>query len=116
MKQFIVLYYATQEAMEQMKDQMKNSSPEQMAEEMKPWMAWKDRCGDGLVDIGTPLGNGQKMMSDGSAPSEKNIIGYSILQADDMDGAKAMLKDHPHLTWAKGCSIEVYESMPFPSA
>ena len=28
---------------------------------MEPWMAWAERCGDGLVDMGTPLGGGRKV-------------------------------------------------------
>ena len=108
MKKFVVIYYAPEEAMEQ----MKNVSPEQAAEGMKQWMEWKERCGDGVVDLGAPLVNGQKMMRKGKAPSEKNVVGYSILQADDMDGATAMLEGHPHLAWTEGCAIEVYETMP----
>lgn len=110
MKKYFVIYYAPKEMMEH----MMNVSPDQAAEGMKTWMEWKERCGDGVVDLGSPLGNGQKMMASGSAPSEKNIVGYSILQADHMDEVKAMLKGHPHLAWSEGCSIEVYETLPLP--
>jgi hypothetical protein len=50
----------------------------------------------------------------GSSPSESNVVGYSILQAENMEAAKEMLKGHPHLGWADGCSIEVHESLPMP--
>ena len=77
-------------------------------------MAWAAKCGDGLVDLGTPLGGGQKLSKSESSPSDKSVIGYSILQAEDIEGAKALLAGHPHLDWTDGCKIEVHESMPLP--
>jgi len=110
MKKFIVIYHAPVSAMEQMAD----ASPEDMKKGMEPWMDWAKKCGSGLVDMGIPLGGGQKLTKSGSSPSDKNVVGYSILQAEDMEGAKALLKGHPHLEWTAGCEIEVHESMPLP--
>ena len=78
-------------------------------------MEWVAKCGDGLVDLGTPLGDGQNVRKSDSSSSNKNVTGYSILQAEDMEGAKALLQGHPHLDWAAGCEIEVHESMPLPT-
>ena len=111
LKKYVVIYHASAGAMEKMAE----ATPEQMAEGMKPWMDWAARCGDGLVDWGTPLGGGQKLVTSGDSPSDRGVVGYSILQAEDMDGAKALLKGHPHLEWAPGCEIEVHESLPLPS-
>ncbi len=106
MKKFVVIYHAPAEAMAA----MATATPEQKMEGMKPWMAWADRCGDQLVDLGTPLIGGQRLSQDGSSTgSEKEVSGYSILQAEDMAGAKALLDGHPHLQWAGGCDIEVHE-------
>ena len=110
MGKYIVLYHASASALEL----MQNATPEQMAAGMEPWMAWAARCGDGLVDIGTPLGGGLKMTMSGSSPSDKNVVGYSVLQAESMEEALAMLESHPHLGWAEGCEIEVHESLPLP--
>ncbi len=106
MKKYIVIYHAPMSAVEQMKD----ATPE----DMEPWMAWAKRCGDGLVDMGTPLG-GQKITNSGTSPSGKNVIGYSILQSANMEAALALLKGHPHLEWAAGCEIEVHESLQVPA-
>ena len=93
-------------------EQMQNVTPEEMQKGMEPWMAWVAKIGDGLVDLGTPLSVGQKLSKSGSSPSDKDVAGYSILQAEDMQSAKALLEGHPHLEWAGCCEIEVHESMP----
>jgi len=110
MKKFIVIYHASASAMKR----MQNSSPEDMKKGMELWMEWANKIGSGLVDMGTPLGGGQKLTEAGSFPSDKNVVGYSILQAEDMDGAKALIEGHSHLGWASGCEIEVHESLPMP--
>ncbi|PZC46327.1 MAG: YCII-related domain-containing protein [Chloroflexi bacterium] len=110
MPNYVVIYHANESAMEQ----MSGATPEQMAEGMKPWMDWAAKCGDGLVDMGTPLGGGQRLSQSGSAASDKGVVGYSILQAENMDAAKALLAGHPHLGWNVGCDIEVHESFAIP--
>ncbi len=110
MQKYIVIYHAPASALEQIAD----STPEQMQEGMEPWFAWAKKAGDGLVDMGTPLGGGQKVTPTGSSPSDKNVTGYSILQAENMEAAKALVEGHPHLGWAAGCEIEVHESLPLP--
>jgi hypothetical protein len=54
MNKYIVIYHATAEAVAGMQD----ATPEQLAEGMKPWMVWAEQCGEGLVDMGTPLSGG----------------------------------------------------------
>ena len=109
MKNFVVIYHAPASW-----DQAQHASPEEMQKGMEAWMQWAAKCGDALVDFGAPLSGGQKLSKTGSSPSDKSVIGYSILKADDMNGAKALLQGHPHLEWAAGCEIEVPETMPPP--
>lgn len=110
MKKYLVIYHAPASAAKK----MEKASPEQAKEGMEPWMKWAEQCGDGLVDMGLPLTGGQKIEKSGSTPSKRNVVGYSILQAESMAKAKAMLKKHPHLNWAAKCEIEVHEAMPLP--
>ncbi|PKL79165.1 MAG: hypothetical protein CVV25_08835 [Ignavibacteriae bacterium HGW-Ignavibacteriae-4] len=108
MKKFIVIYHAPAEAMEMMAD----ATEEQKMEGMKPWFDWKDKVGDKLVDFGSPLCGSSRLLPDGtSVPSTKEVTGYSIIQATDMDEAKTLLSSHPHLQWTGGCDIEVHECM-----
>ena len=111
MPKFVVMYHAP-EAWEQ----RSGATPEDMAAGMKQWMAWAERCGDALVDFGTPLAGGQRLSKSGASPSERGAVGYSTLQAENMDAAQALLEGHPHLEWAPGHEIEVHESMPPPGS
>jgi len=106
----MVIYYAPMEAVKQ----TQSMSPEDMKKGMDKWFAWSEKIGSALVDMGTPLMPGQKISESGSTPSTKDVTGYSILQAEDIEKAKELLKDHPHLGWADGCEIEVYECMHLP--
>ena len=110
MKKFIVTYHAPADFMAQ----SKNVPPEEMKKGMEAWMVWAKKCGAGLVDMGSPLSGGEKVSKSGSTPSQREVVGYSVLQADDLSGAKKLLEGHPHLEWADSCEIEVHESMPMP--
>jgi len=97
--------------------QSADSSPEEMEKGMEAWMAWAEKCGDSLVDMGSPLANGLTLGMDGShVPSDRAVVGYSILQAENMDEARSLLKDHPHMGWNAACQIEVHESLPVPGS
>lgn len=95
-------------------EQMQAVTPEQARAGMEQWMAWANQCGEGLVDMGSPLGGAQRVTQSGSSPSDSNVAGYSILQAENMEAAQALLQGHPHLAWNAACEIEIHECMPLP--
>ncbi len=64
--------------------------------------------------MGSPLGGGQKLTKSSSLPSDKGVTGYSILQAEDIESAQALLKAHPHLQMGEGFEIGVHESLQLP--
>ena len=108
MKKFMLIYTAPVLAEDQMA-----VSPEEMAKGMAPWMDWFSKCGDAIVDGGAPLTMGARMTSEGWAKPISQSTGYSIIQAEDMEGAKALLADHPYLMLA-GAGIEIFEITPMP--
>ena len=111
MKKFIVIYHAPADAMKQ----TAAMSKEDQAKGMEAWMVWAKKCGDKLVDLGSPLMNGQQLIPGGkSKASDKGVAGYSVLQAESMEQAKKLLQGHPHLAWNADCSIEVHETMSLP--
>jgi len=109
LSKFLVTYHAPAAAMKK----MQTASPEEMQAGMDMWMKWGKKCGTRLVDFGSPLMPGTNMKADNSAvASKRKLTGYSIIKASSLADAKKLLKGHPHLTWAKGCEIEVHEMMP----
>ena len=110
MTEFIVLYSAPKSA----KEKMHQMPPDEMSKVMQAWMKWAESCGEHLVDMGSPLGNGKHLETSGSTSSSSEIGGYSIMQADNVAKIEELLKGNPHLTWGDGFYIEIHEKMPLP--
>ena len=110
MGKYMVIYHAPKSALEA----TAKMTPEEMQAGMALWMAWATQCGESLVDMGAPLSGGQRITKSGTTPSNRDVVFYSVLEAENMEAAQALLADHPHLEWAAGCEIEVYEAMSRP--
>jgi len=89
-------------------------TPEQTQEVMGRWMAWAEGVGEAMVDFGTPLAGGIQVTADGELPSVREVAGYTLLEADDMDAALELARNHPHLQMPGGCTIEVHEAQAVP--
>ena len=84
-----------------------------MAEGMAAWKTWYDGTGGAVVDLGAPLDKSTSLTVGSSAPEKTAITGYSILQAESIDEAVALLKGHPHFHMP-GSSVQVLECIPMP--
>lgn len=110
MSKFIFVYHAPQTPAD-----AAPPSPEEMEQVMGAWMGWAGRVGEGMVDFGTPLAGGVRVASDGSvAPSERQVVGYTIIEADSAEAALELAQAHPHLQMPGGCEIEVHEAQAIP--
>ena len=71
---------------------------EETAKVMAAWGAWMEANGASLVDPGNPVGMSKTVTADGIEDNggSNPLSGYTIVSADDMDGAIAI---------AKGCPI-----------
>jgi len=82
-------------------------SPEAAQEAMAAFMAWAQKTGSALVDPGAPLGPAKVVsggaVADGAADGP--FGGYSIVEADDLDAAVALVRDHPFV--GRGGSLQV---------
>jgi hypothetical protein len=82
---------------------------------MAAWQSWIERVGAALVDIGAPMANGASVVDDGSTGEPTELNGYSIVEADDRNGALALVEGHPFLSDRTGnFSVDVYELLPIP--
>ena len=79
MSKFIVIYHARAPYMQMMQEM--GATREDMQGQMQAWMEWAGRCGNGLPEMGGPMVGNLKLTNEGSSPSDKNVVGYSILEA-----------------------------------
>ena len=110
MRRYIVLYLAPKTVAER----FAQATPEEAQQGLQLWVDWQKKIGTGLVDPGRPLANAMKVTPKGVTKDNTNVIGMSILQANTMDDALEMVKDHHHLHWAADCEIEILEEAPIP--
>lgn len=73
--------------------------------------AWVSRVGSTLIDPGAPLGPAKTVSADGVRPgiADGPTAGYSVLRADDLDSAVALVRDHPFIQ--RGGSLQVTEAI-----
>jgi hypothetical protein len=109
MKKFLVLYKAPVASFEQ----MMKAPPEQQKAGMDAWMAWSQKAGSSIVDIGAPLGKALKVTPAGPSPIRNDLGGYSIMQGESKEALGETLKGHPHFMMTDG-TIEITELMPMP--
>jgi hypothetical protein len=94
---------------------MSEMTEEEAGEVMAKWGAWIERVGPALSDIGTPFGPGTSLVDDGTTGTAISLTGYSIVEADDVDGALQLADGHPYLSEGKGdYAIDLFELMPVP--
>ena len=92
---------------------MEDFTPEQSAEQMKAWGDWMGRVGSALVDGGAPFGQRIAVSDDGTNPAPGDLNGYTIVEADSVDGARALTDGHPFLSEGKGrFTVEIFELVP----
>jgi hypothetical protein len=90
-----------------------NTPPEQMQAGMAAWGAWMQKCGAALLDAGAPLDHPQTVANGAATPAKSTTTGFSVLQANSMGEAVALVKDHPHFR-APGASVQVFEFVRMP--
>lgn len=105
MKNFLILYYATPEAMETMKDM----TPEQQEADMKLWVEWMEKHQESMTDPWNPLGTTYKYSRSWVTRGDHKVLGYTIMKWEDIEGIYELLSTNPHLDWHEWATIEVSE-------
>lgn len=90
---------------------MANATPEHVQAGMDAWMAWGEKVGPAVTDMGSPT---QSVAAVGDGPATSGFVGgYSLMEAETTDALTALLDGHPHLM-TSGNAIEVCEVHPMP--
>ncbi len=92
---------------------MDQFTEEQQSAQMEAWGQWIGRLGPSLVDVGAPFGARSAVADDGTSPAAGDLNGYSIVEADSLESARALADKHPFLSEGKGrFSVEIFELVP----
>jgi hypothetical protein len=78
---------------------------------MAAWGGWFQKLGSAVVEVGNPLGASASVTAsgaDGAAPT--GLSGFSVISAESLDAAAALVKDCPVLS--RGGKVDVYETIP----
>jgi hypothetical protein len=88
-------------------------TPEHGAERMAVFAAWTQKIGPALVDAGSPFGASASIRDDGTEGTAGDLIGYTIIEADDLATAKAHTDGLPFLSNSDGKrAVEIFELLP----
>lgn len=103
MSKFIYIYNGPATPMDQFTE-------EQSAAEMAAWGAWMGKVGTAMVDGGAPFGARAAVSDDGSSAAPSELQGYSIVEAENLEAAKALAEGLPFMAEGKGrFSLEIFE-------
>ena len=90
-------------------------SEEQSNEVMRQWNAWYGKLGDAIKDGGAPFAPGASVKDNGSAGTAAEMTGYTVIEAANMEAAKAATAGHPFLSDNDGkFAIDIFELMDLP--
>jgi len=114
MKKYLVLYQS-EGALSgvSVAEMFARSTPEQMKAGMAAWQAWHQKSGSAMVDLGAPLDKSTTLAGGSVAPGKSAITGFTMLQANSMEEAVSLMKEHPHFH-GPGSSIQILECVPMP--
>jgi len=90
--------------------------PEDGPKHVQDWLAWVRDLGTAMIDPGLPVKASKTISTTGVSDthSEDPVAGISVLQAEDLAAALALIQPCPHLSI--GGTIEVAEAMDMPMA
>ena len=86
-------------------------TPEVGAQLMQAWESWMGKVGSALVDAGAPFtGTSTAVVADGTTRSASDLTGYTIVEAADLNAARALVGGNPFLDdGSSKFAVEVYE-------
>jgi len=91
-------------------------SEEETKAEMDAWMQWIGSNKEHFADPGAPFGESAVVVDDGSSKKPLEVLGYSVIEADDMNAAKKLTKGCPMLSTESGkYAVEIFQVHQMPS-
>lgn len=97
MTQFMLSYYGGEQP----------DTPEKGAEGMALWKAWGTDLGSAMINPGVALPKSTTVTGSGSQDggTEGHLMGYSVIEAEDMPAAVAIAQTCPHISFINGTIV-----------
>jgi hypothetical protein len=88
------------------------ADPDGARQMLAAFEGWAGGLGPMLLDPGAPLGAAKTVTAGGvtDGQGEAAIAGYSIIEADDLEGAVALVESHPFLQ--RGGTLQLSQAIP----
>ncbi len=86
---------------------------DEIAHEMARWGDWMNSLGGQLIEPGAPVGKSKTLSASGITDDggENPVSGYSIVEAESIEAALALIKTCPHLNT---CTTELAPLIDMP--
>ncbi|MBT8161873.1 MULTISPECIES: YciI family protein [Arthrobacter] len=97
MAQFLITYHG-----------MGHPTPEMMEASRQAFFSWVETTGGAVTDPGAPVNFVAQLAAGEPAPAAE-IAGYTIIQAESLDAARALLAEHPFI--ARGGTLQISECL-----
>jgi hypothetical protein len=114
MKNFLVIYLGSAQAMDAWKKMDEGERKQKEAAGMQAWQAWAAKNASAIVDSGGPLGKTKRISKQGIADVRNDVGAYTVVQAESHEAAAKLFVNHPHFTLFPGDAVEVMECLPMP--
>jgi transcription antitermination factor NusG len=77
---------------------------------LKQWVKWEKANVASFPDTGGMVGKTKRVTKDGISDAQNVFCGYIVVQAESIDAAARLFRDHPHFTIFPGDGVDI---MPF---
>lgn len=74
------------------------------------WTEWEERNAASLVNRGGMVGKTLRVSKSGVAPGSNAFCGYVVVEAETIEAAAELFRDHPHFNIFPGDGVDI---MPF---
>ncbi|ODT78553.1 MAG: hypothetical protein ABS76_23700 [Pelagibacterium sp. SCN 64-44] len=110
MAYFLAVYTMQPEDLRRFRAMPKEDQDAVDAAGLPQWQAWEQRNAAALANRGGMVGKTLRVSKSGIAPATNAICGYMVVEAETIEAAAALFRDHPHFSIFPGDSVDI---MPF---
>jgi hypothetical protein len=110
MPRFLAVYTMKPEDLARFRARPKAEQKAADAVGIKQWSDWEKANAASFPDKGGMVGKTRRVTKDGISDAQNGFCGYIVVEAENIDAAARLFKDHPHFTVFPGDGVDV---MPF---